>query len=836
MRKILLSLTRSAPVCRVRQFGKLLPIVTIAVIASVSSTGANAYQTTIFHAEAVNISIPAMVGYVAPVFIEFDAFNRRFELELMSDDALLEDMDNTDTAGISLYRGRVVGVDNSWVRITSINGKLSGVVHDGYELFMIDQVVNLANTVSPAIYDELKANGAGSAMFRAEDVVTTAMCGTGHMQSRITTEDESLGDVVRELEHMGSALAVPDKSITVKAVYDESVKQFAELNGSTAEQQVIAQMYIVDGIYSNQVGVKILQTPAVQYRDTDTGRIDPVDLLFQFQDYIVETGNEGVAHLFTGREMGVAGIAVKIGGMCSNDGVAVSTIGQNRAVPVGAIIVAHEIGHNFGAPHDNEQGSVCELTPSGFVMSPSLSNGGDTFSECSLTQIENTIASEGTCLEPYVDDGNSAPVLEPIELQINNIGDTVSVTLSATDADNDELSFFAPRLPEGLSLSEDGIITGTLLVDRYFVRDLIIVVSDGKAGDSQSFSWYIYDPEKIYIDFDAAVTEVSEGDDSANVEISLSRASDRTVIASIVTQEGTATPGQDYFGFASDLEFAPGETSKTVRVQIVDDAEQEQDETMELVIGFITGGAVRRATYSTEIRILDNDTDDGDPAAFSVSSSMVNENDGMAEIAVSLDRALPAAASVSVATMSDTARAGSDFYGVYTVLDFEPGETTKKIPVQILNDSEIENDEVINVRLFDPSSNALLGTATGTIIIKDADDESAAFSVSAGDVNEDTGSTEVTVSLSSALSTEADVSIATEPGSATRGADYYGVFSELAFAPGETSKKVTVQILNDSEIEDDETINVRILKVSGNTTIGTGSDTITIKDDDGGGQ
>ncbi|HSG66776.1 MAG TPA: M12 family metallo-peptidase, partial [Gammaproteobacteria bacterium] len=61
------------------------------------------------------------------------------------------------------------------------------------------------------------------------------------------------------------------------------------------------------------------------------------------------------------------------------------------------LIAAHEFGHNFGAPHDAEEGSPCQSVPDTFLMAPFV-NSSEQFSTCSLEQMAPVIAA-ATCLE-----------------------------------------------------------------------------------------------------------------------------------------------------------------------------------------------------------------------------------------------------------------------------------------------------------------------------------------------------------------------------------------------------------------------------------------------------
>jgi CSLREA domain-containing protein len=105
-----------------------------------------------------------------------------------------------------------------------------------------------------------------------------------------------------------------------------------------------------------------------------------------------------------------------------------------------------------------------------------------------------------------------------------------------------------------------------------------------------------------------------------------------------------------------------------------------------------------------------------------------------------------------------------------------------------------------------------------------------AASVSDADATEG-GTATFAVSLAAPSDAPAEVSFSTQSGTATQTDDYAGVGGTLTFAPGETSKQITVATVDDSADEPAETFE---LKLSGNrgARIGDGTGVATITDND----
>jgi len=167
-------------------------------------------------------------------------------------------------------------------------------------------------------------------------------------------------------------------------------------------------------------------------------------------------------------------------------------------------------------------------------------------------------------------------------------------------------------------------------------------------------------------------------------------------------------------------------------------------------------------------------------------------------------------------------------------LTFAPGETTKTVTVETLGDGKVEADETFFVNLERPT-NATIADAqgVGTILNDDFID------INDVTVVEGTGGTTdavfaVTLSESFASTVTVDYAAADGVGGgrATAPQDFLPSSGTLTFAPGETSKTITVPVVGDSTVEFDETFFVNLTSSTG-AGIGDGQGLGTIQNDDG---
>ncbi len=225
------------------------------------------------------------------------------------------------------------------------------------------------------------------------------------------------------------------------------------------------------------------------------------------------------------------------------------------------------------------------------------------------------------------------------------------------------------------------------------------------------------------------------------------------------------------------------------------------------------------------------------PGSFEISPNAitVDETDSTATITVERNGTV-GPVSVDYATSDVTAVAGSDYTTNAGTLSWADGDNTAKtITVSILDDNVEESSETFTVALNNATGGATIGTnASATVTINDDDSPGTLqFSASSVNVNETTANVTVTVTRAGGTNGAASVDIATADGSATAGSDYEATSDQLNWADGEDgSKTFTINIIDDTVDESNETISVTLSNAQGSTLDSPASMTVTIVDND----
>ena len=363
----------------------------------------------------------------------FESFGKSFDLTLESNDRLIDKLPKRQRERVQesheLYRGKVGGIDGSWVRLTRIGNNWHGMLWDGQEVYIIDPM----SVIKSAIPGVSLARSTDHGIYRLSDIRELEATSCGLSSSGLASHPlNDYGALVHELqERVTGNAAGAGLNLDMAVVADVEFSTIQQNFGTSTSAAVIARINVVDGIFSEQVGVQISLVDVQELSNNGTlTSTDALTLLQQFGAFTSSGGfsHPGVAHLFTGKNLngGTVGIAY-VGALCNSR----FGIGVNEVIGGGtarALVVAHELGHNFGAPHDNESGSACASTPGNFIMNPFI-NGSDQFSPCSVTEMQPEINS-ASCITVINFDQSDLQVNIPNTTVESDIGAAFGYTVN----------------------------------------------------------------------------------------------------------------------------------------------------------------------------------------------------------------------------------------------------------------------------------------------------------------------------------------------------------------------------------------------------------------------
>lgn len=302
-----------------------------------------------------------------------------------------------------------------------------------------------------------------------------------------------------------------------------------------------------------------------------------------------------------------------------------------------------------------------------------------------------------------------------------------------------------------------------------------------------------------------------------------------------VPADATATPGQDYTTTSGTLVFAEGETQASLKIPILDDTLVENEEIFSVVLSDVPGEPSRLGDQpTTRVVIVSDDSEIFfSSPAYSISESTPS---GTAPLVISRIGSVSVPATVELRASDGTATAPADYAAQTNIITFGVGESQRTIAITIVPDQLVEGNEFLNLTLSNPSPGARIraggGSATLTIVDDDFAPGEVQFQRPTYSVREGTLQAQVAVIRTNGLSRTVTVQFQSSAGSATPDQDYTDVSGILTFNDGEGLKFIEIPIADDDQIENNETINIRLSNVTGGATLGLDSAVLTIIDDD----
>ena len=210
------------------------------------------------------------------------------------------------------------------------------------------------------------------------------------------------------------------------------------------------------------------------------------------------------------------------------------------------------------------------------------------------------------------------------------------------------------------------------------------------------------------------------------------------------TGGATCAAGVDFINTGGTLNFASGQSSRTINVTICDDSIFEGSENFSLDLSNPTGGATIGTPISTTVTIIDDETAQNGSVQFSAAAYSVSEAGPTATITITRTGGSDGSVTVGYATVAGgtatggtTCATGVDYITTTGTATFNSGVTTQTFTIPICNDTVVEQSETVNLALSNATGGATLGspnTAVLTITDDDIAGLNGSYNVGAGEI------------------------------------------------------------------------------------------------------
>ena len=496
-------------------------------------------------------------------------------------------------------------------------------------------------------------------------------------------------------------------------------------------------------------------------------------------------------------------------------------------------------------------------------LSPGFASGTTTYTaevEADVTRITIAATATHSAASAAYTPANDADNVEDGH-QVNlSIGEnTLTVVVTAEDestqtytatvtrkSDDATLSALALEETDGTSISlSPGFASGTTSYTAEVEADVTRIAIAATATHSAASVAYTPATDADTVE-DGHQVNLSIGENTLTVVVTAEDESTQTYTVTVTRKSSDATLSAlvleetDGTSISLNRTFASGTTSYTAEVEAdvaritiaatathsaasvaytpATDADTVEDgHQVNLSIGenalTVVATAEDESTQSYTVTVTRNP-----PKAAIAAGHQVTEDNTTLTFTVTLTPAVDETVVVDYDTYStgvgDFAAAGEDYTAVSGSLTFAANETSRTFDVNILEDAADENDEDFYVRLLLPAgaTNVALGFPFQTILIFDDDDPPT---IGIADASGDEGDpVSFTVSLSAASGKDVSFRYTTSIESddtATSGTDFTAVTNRtVTIAPGNASTTLTVDTIEDSAFEDDETFTVTL--------------------------
>ena len=342
------------------------------------------------------------------------------------------------------------------------------------------------------------------------------------------------------------------------------------------------------------------------------------------------------------------------------------------------------------------------------------------------------------------------------------------------------------------------------------------------------------DVSQVYLKLTASAgTEPASGSSTA-ITFQIIRPVTGSAITVNYAISGTATSGVDFTAVGTSVAFAASDTTKSINISALADAEFEDAESVTLTLLPGTGYTLMTSQEPSATGfILDGNQPTLDVSVADTLSALTTAgSETNATLRFIVSRKVSTASPLIVNyTMSGTATEGVDYTGTTGSVTIAASATSAFVTITPVNDTIPEGVESIIMDITPAPGTYGLRTASATLLLGDNDafgSGTVGFSASTSTVAENIGTHNVPVTITGSPAGDVTVRYRVSSGTATgNGYDFILADGALTFPPGTTSLNVPIGINQDIFPEPSETIVLQLYDATGGN-LGTSTHTVTL--------
>jgi hypothetical protein len=423
-----------------------------------------------------------------------------------------------------------------------------------------------------------------------------------------------------------------------------------------------------------------------------------------------------------------------------------------------------------------------------------------------------------------------------ITAQLNNtstVNVSVPFTLSGTATNGTDYSITASpiTITAGSTTANITITVTNDLLDE--INETVIVTmgtpTNAIQGTITAHTATINDNDATpSVQFTAASQNAAESSNmTITAQLSAISGQDVTVPFTIT---GTATGGGVDYTLTSPITITAGNLSASATITVVDDAIDENNETVIATMGVPTNATAGATTVHTATI---NDNDSPPTVQWTAASQSSVGESGSMTVTAQLSNASAFNVTVPYTVTGTATGSGTDYSITASPITILAGATTGSATITIAADVLDEDNETVIVTMGAPTNASLGATTVHTATITD-DDATPTVTWTSASQNgaENVGTFTITAQLSAVSGRTVTIPY-TMSGTATgSGTDYSITASPITITAGSTTTNITITVVNDALDEANETVIVTMGSPTNATQGATTVHTATINDND----